>query len=114
MRTIAFLLSVYFILFTAQSALAAVSRMKGCETSCCENKSAKHHSTKNNSEKQDNEKCPICNCNIFQCAFCSGIITEESSFRFSLFAGAAAVFPQADLHIYSSHLSDCWQPPELV
>lgn len=121
MKLAALILSFYFMLFSAQPVLAAVPKMKDCGSSCSrlrpnERKSAPHESHHKNESpaKQDNEKCPACNCTIFQCAFCSGVVMEESSFGFSLFSKSAASFPQTDLILHSSYASDCWQPPELV
>jgi hypothetical protein len=116
MKSLAFILSIYFMMFSAQPVLAAVANMKGeCEMQCGKSKSSCHSEGKQKSNnKQDPEKCPICCCNIFQCAFCCGIVIDENVFEISLSSQSANLFGDADLVPSSSYSPDCWQPPELV
>jgi hypothetical protein len=115
MKSLAFILSIYFTLFSAQPVLAAVAKMKGeCGMECSREKNSRHEQQPKSDNKQDSEKCPICCCNIFQCAFCCGIIIDEPVFEIALSSKSAGLFPGSDLILHSSYSSDCWQPPELV
>jgi hypothetical protein len=107
MKLVAFLLSFYFMLFSAQPVLAAVAKMSDCKMTCSE-----QTVPQKDPSKDAPEKCPICCCNIFQCAFCCGIIMDVPVFEIAL-SSTSTVFPNVDLILPSSYISDCWEPPEL-